>query len=144
MDLVCSNKVTKKLGSLFGKTCLKTLLSSPLNDPTSYVTSPGVPTKLIYSTKRSGYLGTTGAIISGYLVRFKGFLFKKVRNQNDNTLPLSSTLACSRNQLLKNKDSKCKKIDANYFSDFYHEKNRHHTEFILDKDFMLMGSQGEL
>lgn len=136
MDLVCTNKLTKLIGDLFGRECVHTISTSNIDNVAYKVQSPGVPTHLIYSTDRSGYLGTLGTIIAKHLVSWWSFVFKKVRNQNDNTLPIYATRGCAEKKLMKYEDSNCEKIDENYFIDFYHEKNRHHTEFLKDKEFM--------
>jgi hypothetical protein len=141
MDLVCSNTASKYVLDKFGKSCIKSLTTSPLNDVSSLVSNPGVPTYLIHSTNRSGYLGylgSTGKIIARSMVGFFDFYLNGTRNQNDNTLPIYATRACSKAQLMKNEDQNCRKLDSNYFIDFKHEKEMHHTEFLTNKDFMLM------
>lgn len=143
MDLVCSNKATRAVGKKFGKACVKTLLTSPQYDVASYVNSPGVPTYLIYSTDRSGYYGTTGAIIAKHGVSFWDYFFKGVRNQNDNTLPLSATKACVRNKAIKHKKLKCRSLDANFFQLFMHEENYHHTEFLKNAEYMQVRPEGQ-
>ena len=144
MNLVCSNGLTRFLGRVFGKSCVRTLLTSSSKDVTSYVNSPGVPTYLIYSSNRSGYYGTIGALISKYLVGGFQYIFRGRRNQNDNTLPISSTRACAKVKAMYSRDSNCKKIDPNYFIDFYHERDRNHTGFLKDKEFMLMENSNEV
>ncbi len=143
MDIVCSNKFTKRIGALFGKSCVETLTTSTISDVSSFVTSPGVPTHLIYSSDRSGYWGTLGAIISKHMVCVFQYIFKKKRNQNDNTLPIYSTRACAEVQPMLDEDSNCKKLDSQYFVDFHHERKYHHTEFLLNEEFMLMENTGE-
>ena len=136
MDLVCTNKLTKYIGNVFGKECVYTLSTSKVDNIAYKVQSPGIPTHLIYSTDRSGYYGILGQIISKHLVSWWKYVFKRTRNQNDNTLPTYSTRGCADKKVMKYKDSNCEKIDENYFIDFIHEKNRHHTQFLTDREFM--------
>jgi len=143
MNLVCSNLVTNYIASKFGKSCVRSLLTNSLEGPSQYVNSPGIPTYLIYSTDRSGYYGTTGTVIAKYKITFFDFLFRRTRNQNDNTLPLASTLGCAKLDVLRYENSNCKKIDSNFFEDYFHIKDGHHTEFLKDSHFMLMGSINE-
>jgi hypothetical protein len=143
MDIVCSNKFTKFIGAYFGKSCVQTLTTSSISDVSSFVHSPGVPTYLIYSSDRSGYFGTLGTIISKHMISLRQFIFKRKRNQNDNTLPIYSTRACAEIIPMLDENSNCKKLDSEYFIDFYHEENYHHTEFLLDKKFMLMENSGD-
>jgi hypothetical protein len=143
MNIVCSSRLTRKIGKFFGKSCVPSLLTNTINGPTDYVHSPGVPTYLIYSTDRSGYYGALGGIISKYKVSFFSFFFRGTRNQNDNTLPIASTKACASQKLMKKRDSTCKKIDSTFFKDYYHLTDKNHTEFLTDKEIMLMGSINE-
>jgi hypothetical protein len=143
MNLVCSNFLTKTIGDRFGKSCVESLLTSTLSGATDYVNSPGVPTYLIHSTNRSGYLGTTGGIIAKFGVSFWDYYIKGVRDQNDNTLPISATRGCANQETMKNENDNCKKIDSNFLIDFFHEKESNHTEFLDDADFMYMGSIDE-
>jgi hypothetical protein len=138
MDLVCSNTASKYILKKFGKNCIKSLTTSSIDDVSSLVNNPGVPTYLIHSTNRDGYLGSTGGIIARSMVSEVQFYLKGVRNQNDNTLPISSTRGCSETHLMSKENQNCSKINTTYFIDFKHEKNRHHTEFLHDKNFMLM------
>ncbi len=138
MDLVCSNRVTAALGSKFGKSCVRSLTTSYIDNVFAKVASPGVPTHLIYSSNRSGALGTTGTIIASHMVGFLNFA-KGIRNQNDNTLPIYATRACAEKQLMPERDSNCKKLDSNYFIDFHHTHDFNHTNFLKMKDFMQMG-----
>jgi hypothetical protein len=143
MDLVCSNTSTKIVGGTFGKSCVESLLTNSVKSVTNYVNNPGVPTYLVHSTDRSGYLNSTGTLIARDGVSFTDFYFKGMRNQNDNTLPISSTRACASQEVMLGENQNCKKINSSYFIDYFHEKNRNHTEFLEDKGFMLMGSIGE-
>lgn len=137
MDLVCANKITSALGSWFGKSCVKSLTTSAVDNVSSKVTSPGVPTHLIYSSNRSGYLGTLGNIIATHMVGFFSYL-KGTRNQNDNTLPIYATRACAEKQLMPYADSNCKKLDSNYFIDFHHTEKFNHNQFLRNNEFMQM------
>ena len=78
MDLVCANRLTRYVGKLVGKSCVRTLSTSKVDNIVSKATSPGVPTFLITSDDRSGYLKTTGTIISKHMISFffnKSLLF---------------------------------------------------------------------
>lgn len=141
MDLICSNKQTSNLGSLAGKPCVKTLLTSKIHSVSAFVSNPGVPTHLIFSTNRGGYLGLPGRIIAGSGISFVDYYFNNIVNQNDNTLPLASTKACSKYEVISNKDKKCKKLNGQFFFNFHHEKKYSHTEFLKNKNFMLMGNR---
>lgn len=137
MDLVCSNKLTAVIGTKLGKSCVKSLTTSYVDNVSAKVTSPGVPTHLIYSSNRSGNLKTTGAIIASHMVGFLSYA-KGTRNQNDNTLPTYATRAHANKQLMPYEASNCKKLDSNYFIDFYHTEKFNHNEFLIMSDFMQM------
>ena len=142
MDLVCANAITRKIGEFIGKACVRTLTTSPVDNVAAKATTPGVPIHLITSSNRSGYYNTTGTIISKHMVGFFDFILGR-RNQNDNTLPLYSTRACAEQQLMPKEDSKCEKLDGNYFIDFYHTTELNHNEFLKDEAFMGMTSDEE-
>ena len=138
MDLVCSGGVTRYVGRLIGKKCVRTLTTSRVGNVSSMIRSSGVPTHLIYSTDDSGHGGIMGKFISKHFVSWWDYLFKGVRNQNDNTLPIYSTRGCAEKKLMPQEDSNCEKLDSNFFIDFYHTQSQHHTEFVKDEAFMLM------
>ena len=141
MDLICAKKVTQTLGKRFGRLCVTTLTTSKTFNVSHIVQSPGVPTHLIYSSDRSGFGGLLGGIIAKHLVDWKSFIFHGVRNQNDNTLPLYATKACAEQQLIVDPEFECKNLDSNYFVNFYHLKDKSHSGYVDDHEFMLIKHQ---
>lgn len=136
MDVVCSSNTTEKVGSLAGMPCVPTLLSSEQVDVSSFVTTPGIPTYLIYSSNHKGYFGIPGLLIGKFGLGFKDFFNKKKFNQNDTTLPISATMACGTNAPIFDPEEKCKKLDGNYFIDVFHEKDFSHLGFLQKEGYM--------
>lgn len=62
MDIVCSNRVTKAIAELLGTSCVYAISTSEVDNVASKVTTPGVPTHLIFSSNRSGFFGVPGRI----------------------------------------------------------------------------------
>lgn len=136
MDLVCNSNATEKIAGWADKTCVPSLLTSPQLDVSSYVTSPGVPTFLVYSTNHSGFLGVPGLIIGKHGATFSEAFDKNYFNQNDNTLPTSASMACGNITPIFNPEEKCKKLDGNYFIDIFHETRYSHLGFIKNEGYM--------
>lgn len=136
MDVVCSSQTTEKIAGLADKPCVPTLLSSSQLDVSSYVTTPGIPTYVMYSTDHRGFLGIPGLLIGKFGSSFEDFFKKNKFNQNDNTLPISATMACGTNDPIFDPKGKCKKLDGNYFIDVFHETRYNHLGFIKKEGYM--------
>ncbi len=136
MDTICSGGTTRLLGRVFGKPCVKSLTTDPLLHATNTVTDPGVPIHLIYSTNSRKYLGTIGTLIGR-----AGLTWEQIssgfRNQNDSILPQSSTRGCLNQPEMFKKTSNCKKINSNYFIDFFRTDDDGHNDFLENEEFML-------
>jgi len=100
MDFVCANRLTRAIIELVGSSCVRGLSTSEVDNVGAKVGSAGVPTYLIYSTKRDSYLGTSGILLAKHLVTFSDF-YKGKRNLNDDTLPLYAAKGCLRKQILE-------------------------------------------
>lgn len=137
MDIVCANRLTKAIVELIGQSCVRGLSTSEVDNVGAKVTSAGIPTYLIYSTKRSGFGGVPGLMLSKHLVSYKEFI-NGVRNQNDNTLPLYAAKGCITKQLLDLPSDKCEKLDPDLMEDFFHTDEYGHLEFRKIYDFMYM------
>ncbi len=137
MDFVCSSLFTESLASIFGKTCVKSLSTSKVDNAIFHVQTPGVVTHLITSSDSTGTYGTSSTLIGKSGVSFLDFALGK-RNQNDNTLPLTSTKACSSYNAILKDDIECVKVDSNFIFDFHHTREFHHFEFLNNKEFLLM------
>ena len=136
MDVVCNSSTTEKIAGAIDKVCVPSLLSSPQVDASSYVTTPGVPTYIIYSTNHSGFLGIPGLLIGKFGASFSDLFKKEGFNQNDNTLPISATMACGTNDPIYDPEGKCKKLDGNFFIDVFHETRFSHLGFIKKEGYM--------
>lgn len=136
MDVVCSSNTMEKVGTFAGKPCVPTLLSSEQLDVSSFVTTPGVPTYIIYSTNHKDFFGIPGLLIGKFGASFKDFFEKKKFNQNDTTLPISATMACGSNTPIFDPEEKCKKLDGNYFIDVFHERGFAHLGFLRKPGYM--------
>ncbi len=137
MDVVCANRLTRAIVELLGTSCVRGLSTSEVDNVGNKVSSAGIPTYLIYSTKDNGYLGTTGLVLGKHLVSFNDFR-KGVRNQNDDTLPLYAAKGCVEKQIMKNSQSQCEKLDPGFMEDFFHTDEYGHLEFRKIRDFMFM------
>ncbi|MAF78706.1 MAG: hypothetical protein CME60_11115 [Halobacteriovoraceae bacterium] len=137
MDVVCANRFTRAIIELLGTSCVKGLSTSEIDNVGTKVTSAGIPTYLIYSTKREAYLGTTGLLLAKHMVSFKDFR-KGLRNQNDDTLPLYAAKGCAVKQIMESPDAQCEKLDPYFMEDFYHTNEYGHLEFRKIREFMYM------
>ncbi len=136
MDVLCSSKIISDMGDWAKKPCVSGLLSSPQIDVSNYVTNSGVPTYIIYSTYDSAWLGAPGAIIAHFGQDYPSFVNDKIRTQNDDTLPIFATLACSSPTPLIHENDNCQKIDSNFIFDVYHETKLGHLDFRRNSIYM--------
>ncbi len=137
MDVVCANRLTRAIIELMGTSCVRGLSTSEVDNVGTKVASAGVPTYLIYSTKRSGFGGVPGLMLAKHLVSYKEFV-TGVRNQNDNTLPLYAAKGCVKKQILDLPTDQCEKLDPELMEDFFHTEEFSHLEFRKVRDFMYM------
>lgn len=143
MDLVCLNKLTRAIGAVVGRSCVRTLTTSKVENIAYIAGSPGVPTHLITSSNRSGFYGIPGTILAKHMVSWRSYLFGGVRNQNDNTLPLYATNACADKKVMQSSGTTCLKIDSTFFVDFVHTRDFNHQNFLKNEEFMRMVSENE-
>ncbi len=136
MDLLCSSKVTMDIGDWANKPCVLSLTSSPQFDVSHYVTSPGVPFYLLYSTDDDAWLGIPGKIIGHFGQSFFEYEIQNFKTQNDNTLPTYASLGCSSTIPLINPEENCRKLDSNFFFDIYHESKLGHLDFRKNEKYM--------
>ena len=136
MDLLCSSKVVMDIGDWASKPCLLSLMTSPQLDVSHYVTSPGVPFYLLYSTEDKAWLGIPGKIISHFGLSYFDHDVRELKTQNDNTLPTYATRGCSSSSPLLHPDDNCRKLDSNFFFDIYHETKLGHLDFRKNEKYM--------
>ncbi len=136
MDLLCSSKVVMDIGDWASKPCVLSLMSSPQLDVSHYVTSPGVPFYLLYSTDDDAWLGIPGKIIGHFGQSFFEYEIRNHKTQNDNTLPTYASLGCSSTSPLIHPEDNCLKLDSNFFFDIYHESKLGHLDFRKNKKYM--------
>jgi len=137
MDYRCAqSKAFENIADWLGKDCVTNLSSSRQLDAAYQVTSTGVPTYLIYSTNNSGFMNLAGKFLSKQEVNYSDYKNGLIL-QNDNSLPLYSTMGCAGTDPITDPLGTCRKIDSNFMFDLFHETRYHHLAFKNKSEYML-------